>query len=133
MATTKASLASATLGLANLRTLLKGVNDDKVDALVDQKEAERLDECIWRLLDYAQAQEKVEATRDALLAIGAKVQVKRRKLRHREKTYLHVVAEGGHYEWRTIVMPVIYRHFPHAYMTSGSFTSEMNLTIALEK
>jgi len=69
---------------------------------------------------------------DDLRALGAKVRVVRRQLAHRKKTYLHIVASGGHYEWRTIVMPAIHKHFPDAYMTSGSFCSQMELTIALE-
>lgn len=77
--------------------------------------------------------QKVTATRDALRALGAKVQIRRRQLMHREKTYLIVVAEGDHHTWRTIVMPEIRKHFPDAYMTSGSFVSKMNITIALEK
>lgn len=75
----------------------------------------------------------VEDVRDALRALGAKVQVKRRKLRHRKKTYLHVVADVGHYGWRTIIMPAIHKYFPDAYMTSGGFGSNLNITIALEK
>lgn len=77
--------------------------------------------------------EKVEATRDRLRALGAKVQVRRRRLAHRTKTYLYIKAAGGHHEWLSIVMPAIYKDFPDAYMTSGGFWTEMNLTIALEK
>ncbi len=76
---------------------------------------------------------KLEAVRDKLQALGAKVQIRRRKLRHREKTYLHIEAAGGHFEWRTIIMPAIYKWFPNAYMTSGGFADRMYLTIALEK
>jgi len=85
--------------------------------------------------------QKVTAARNALRDLGAKVRYRRRKLRHRRKTYLHVVADGGHHVWQTIVMPAIHKHFPDAYLTSGSFCTtnrgglrtEMNITIALEK
>lgn len=75
----------------------------------------------------------VAAIRDALRALGARVRVNNRKLRHRRKTYLHVVAWGGHWEWKNIVMPTIHGHFPDAYITSGSFIDEMDITVALEK
>jgi hypothetical protein len=68
----------------------------------------------------------------ALRNKGAKVWVKRRKLTHRTKIYLRIVAEGGHWEWKNIVMPAIRRYFPDAYMTSGGFGTKMNITIALE-
>lgn len=74
---------------------------------------------------------KVAAVRDRLRALGAKVNVRRRRLAHREKTYLRVVANnGGGYE---LVMSTIRKHFPDAYMTSGSLTSMIDITIALEK
>ena len=76
---------------------------------------------------------KVEATRDALVALGARVTVRRRQLAHRKKTYLYVVAAGGHFEWQSIIMPAIRKDFPNAYMTSGGFGAEMKLTIALGK
>ncbi len=62
---------------------------------------------------------------------GAKVWVRRRKLAHRRKTYLRVVAKGGHWEWKNIAMPTIRRFFPETYMTSGGFGDKMNVTIAL--
>jgi hypothetical protein len=71
----------------------------------------------------------VEALRDK----GAKVRIRRRKLTNRRKTYLRIVAEGGHWEWKNIVMPAIYRFFPDAYMTSGSFGLPMDITVALGK
>lgn len=76
---------------------------------------------------------KIEATRDRLVALGAKVQVRHRKLAHRMKVYLYIKAAGGHFEWKSIIMPAIHKDFPDAYMTSGGFWTEMNLTIALEK
>jgi len=77
--------------------------------------------------------QRVRDTRDALQNLGAAVKVKHRKLAHRNKTYLHIVAAGGHWEWKNIVMPAIRKYFPNAYMTSGGFGTEMNITIALEK
>ena len=68
-----------------------------------------------------------------LRQLGAKVRVRRRKLAHRTKVYLNVEAEGGHWEWKHIIMPTIHRFFPDAYMTSGGFGVKMNVTIALER
>ena len=72
---------------------------------------------------------------------GAKVKVRRRKLTHREKDYLHLCAAGNHYDYTTFVKPIITNLFPDAYMTSGGFGPAwphasdpyMNLTISLEK
>lgn len=77
--------------------------------------------------------QRVKAICEALRVLSAIVHVRRRKLAHREKTYLHIVAKGGHWEWKNLVMPTIHRFFPDAYMTSGGFGSEMDITIALEK
>jgi hypothetical protein len=82
------------------------------------------------MLGYDQ---KVAAVRDKLRSLGARVRVRRRQLAHREKTYLHVVAANGSGGYTTIIMPVIRRHFPNAYMTSGSFDGRININIALEK
>ena len=76
---------------------------------------------------------KLIAVRDKLRALGATVQIRRRKLRHRVKIYLHIEVAGGHFEWRTIVMPAIHGFFPDAYMTSGGFADKMYITIALER
>jgi len=87
-------------------------------------------ENVMKIKEYNQ---KVRDTRDALRALGAKVKVRHRKLAHRNKTYLHIVAAGGHYACYHIVMPNIHKHFPDAYMTSGGFGPEMHITVALEK
>jgi len=73
----------------------------------------------------------VEWTCQALRNKGAKVRVRRRKLACCRRTYLKIGAEGGHWEWKNIVMPTIRQFFPDAYMTSGSFGSKMDVTIAL--
>lgn len=87
--------------------------------------------------------QKVEATVANLkeLGVGARVRVSRRQLAHREKTYLKIRADGTHDTYKSLVMPVIRKYFPDAYMTSGGFgpawadASEpyMNITVALEK
>jgi hypothetical protein len=80
--------------------------------------------------DYDQ---KVEDTIERLRQKGARVRVKRRKLAHRKKTYLHIVAEGTHHTFMAIVMPSIRKDFPEAYMTSGGFmSSNMNITVSLD-
>jgi hypothetical protein len=77
-----------------------------------------------------------------LRELGAKVRVNGRRLVKRKKTYLHIEMEGGHHEWLKIVMPIIHKRFPDAYMTSGGFSRMssgavkpqlMNVTIALER
>jgi hypothetical protein len=82
--------------------------------------------------DYDQ---KVEDTVERLRQKGARVRVKRRKLSHRKKTYLNIVAEGTHHTFMAIVMPSIRKDFPEAYMTSGgfmSFDTSMNITVSLD-
>ena len=78
--------------------------------------------------------QKVAATVERLRVKGARVRVKRRKLAHREKTYLHIVAGGTPNTYRSVVMPLIRDDFPEAYLTSGVFRSEpsMNITISLD-
>jgi len=78
-------------------------------------------------------QQRLDWVVGALRAKGAKVLVRRRKLAHRTKVYLNVDAEGGHHEWKRIIMPAIHRYFKDAYMTSGGFANErLNVTISLE-
>jgi hypothetical protein len=82
--------------------------------------------------DYDQ---KVAATVKRLRVKGARVRVKRRKLAHRKKTYLYIVAGGTTYTYRSIVIPLIREDFPEAYMTSGGFMSSdtsMKVTISLD-
>jgi hypothetical protein len=78
--------------------------------------------------------QKVAATVERLRVKGARVRVKRRKLAHREKTYLHIVAGGTHSTFFGVVMPLIRETFPEAYMTSGGFISKpsMNITVSLD-
>ena len=78
--------------------------------------------------------QKVQDTVERLRVKGARVQVKRRKLAHRKKTYLHIVAGGTHSTFFRVVMPVIRENFPEAYMTSGGFMSgpSMNITVSLD-
>ena len=77
---------------------------------------------------------RVQDTVERLRVKGARVRVKRRKLAHRKKTYLHIEAGGTTNTYRSIVMPLIREDFPEAYMTSGGFRSEpsMNITISLD-
>ncbi len=81
---------------------------------------------------------RVEATVERLRVKGARVRVKRRKLAHRKKTYLHISAGGTHRTYTALAMPLIRQDFPEAYMTSGGFTPEwvpnprMNITISLD-
>jgi len=84
--------------------------------------------------DYNQ---KVKDTVERLRQKGARVRVKRRKLAHRKKTYLHIVAGGTHHTYMSIVMPVIREDFPEAYMTSGGFSlsgpdPHMTITVSLD-
>jgi hypothetical protein len=87
-------------------------------------------------MNREQREQRKQCLRDTLIDLrnlGAKVKVRHRKLAHRNKTYLHIVAMGGHHECYRIVLPVIHRRFPDAYMTSGGFGPKMDITIALEK
>ena len=81
--------------------------------------------------DYNQ---KVKDTVERLRQNEARVRVKRRKLAHRKKTYLHIVGGGTTNTYRSVVMPLIREDFPEAYMTSGGFVSEpsMSITISLD-
>jgi hypothetical protein len=95
--------------------------------------------CFERRNDCLSYDQKVQATVDRLKQKGARVRVKRRKLAHREKTYLELRADGTHNTYLTLVMPLIHKDFPEAYMTSGSFTPEpwasdphMNITVSLD-
>jgi hypothetical protein len=71
--------------------------------------------------------------------MGARVQLKRRKLAHREKDYLKIRAGGNHNTYMSLVKPIIEHWFPDAYMTSGGFGPAwphasdpyMDITIAL--
>jgi hypothetical protein len=96
--------------------------------------------CFERRHDCLGYDQLVQATVDRLTERGARVKVRRRKLAHREKTYLNIRADGTHDTYLTLVMPLIHKDFPDAYMTSGGFTPEpwasdphMNITVALEK
>lgn len=79
---------------------------------------------------------RVAATVERLRQKGARVRVKRRKLTHRKKIYLHIVAGGTHSTFFRVVLPLIQKDFPEAYMTSGGFMSRseqtMNVTISLD-
>ena len=55
--TTKASLESAAMGLSHLRNLIRGMSDDEIDSLVDNKEAIGLDGLVHSLLEYAEEQD----------------------------------------------------------------------------
>jgi len=81
---------------------------------------------------------KEMTTVKALKALGAKVRIRRRQLApkgklYREKTYLTIEAAGGLHTWNTIIRPKIRENFPDAYMTSGSFSEVIEVTVALEK
>jgi hypothetical protein len=76
--------------------------------------------------------QKVEEVRFKLLDHGVKVRVRRRKLAHREKTYLHIVTNDIN-EWRFVIKPLILDYFPDAYLTAGGFFSKTNINVALEK
>jgi len=83
--------------------------------------------------------QKVKATVERLKDLGARVKVRTRKLAHREKTYLKIIAAGTHSQYLSLIMPTLRKDFPDAYMTSGGFTAEpwasdphMNLTISLD-
>ena len=80
--------------------------------------------------------QKVATTVERLRVKGARVRVKRRKLAHRKKTYLHIVAGGNHSTFFGAVLPAIREGFPEAYMTSGGFMScseeTMNITVSLD-
>ena len=87
-------------------------------------------------MNQEQREHRKQCLRDTLVELrdlGAQVKVRHRKLAHRNKTYLHIAAMGGHREFYRIVLPVIHRNFPDAYMTSGGFGDKMNITVALEK
>jgi hypothetical protein len=76
---------------------------------------------------------RVEAVVERLRVKGARVRVKRRKMSHRKKTYLHIVAGGTHSTFFEVVLPLIRMDFPEAYMTSGGFmSSNMNITVSLD-
>ncbi len=80
---------------------------------------------------------RVTAVVERLRVKGARVRVKRRKLAHRKKTYLHIRAGGTHNTFSMVVMPLIRQDFPEAYMTSGGFSSRvpdphMNITVSLD-
>ena len=88
-----------------------------------------------RLRNQERAYKRREAnTVERLRQKGARVRVKRRKLAHRKKTYLHIKAGGTHTTFFMVLMPLIREDFPEAYMTSGGFMSEpsMNITISLD-
>lgn len=84
---------------------------------------------------------RVKLLIELLKDMGARVQLKRRKLAHRQKDYLNIRADGNHNTYMTRIRPLIEHWFPDAYMTSGGFgpawagasDPHMNLTIALEK
>ena len=75
---------------------------------------------------------RVTATVERLRQKGARVRVKRRKLAHRKKTYLHIEAGGTHSTFFRVVMPLVREDFPEAYMTSGGFMSGLKVTISLD-
>jgi hypothetical protein len=84
------------------------------------------------MTDYDQ---KVEATVERLRQKGGRVRVKRRKLAHRKKTYLHIIAGGTYTTYFRLVMPSIRKDFPEAYMTSGGFMSSgtsIKITVSLD-
>jgi|GEM_PF-5467478 len=83
--------------------------------------------------------QKVATVVEQLRSKGARVQVRRRKLVHRKKTYLLIKGGGTHHTFFGVVMPLISSEFPEAYMTSGGFwrdaaTSEelMQVTVSLD-
>ncbi|MHC4300924.1 MAG: hypothetical protein ACYS7Y_26925 [Planctomycetota bacterium] len=57
MPTSKASLLSASTGLATLLGMVIPMTDEQVDEIMDNDEAIRLDKSIHSLLDYAEAQQ----------------------------------------------------------------------------
>jgi len=87
-------------------------------------------------LTYGQ---KVLATIERLKSRGARISVRRRKLANRVKTYLQIRAAGTLNTWNSLVLPLVRKDFPEAYMTSGGFTPEpwasdpyMNITVSLD-
>jgi hypothetical protein len=85
-------------------------------------------------LTYGQ---KVLATVERLRIKGASVRVTRRKLAHRKKTYLHIIAGGTHSTFFRLILPLIREDFPEAYMTSGGFSlsgsnPRMNIAVSLD-
>lgn len=74
---------------------------------------------------------KVDACVSALKAAGFKVQRKLRKMAAGEKMYLIVKGSGGHYTVHHQAMPIVHRHFPLAYTTSGGYSDDFHITISL--
>jgi hypothetical protein len=83
--------------------------------------------------------QKVEAVVERLRRQGGRVNVRRRKLADRTKTYLRIRAGGTLNTFKSLVMPLVRKDFPEAYMTSGAFTPEpwasdphMDITVSLD-
>lgn len=87
--------------------------------------------------------QRAKVTREQLITLGAKVDVRRRQLTRREKTYLRIRGRGGHTRFHGVLLPTIRELWPDAYMTSGSFwicridrsgdRQRMDMIVALEK
>lgn len=95
--------------------------------------------CYERRHDCLRYDQKVKATVDRLRSRGAKINVRRRKVASGWKTYLRIRAGGTLTTWISLVLPLVRKDFPEAYMTSGAFTPEpwasdphMCITVSLD-